>query len=646
MNILIDKVRIKNFRSLKNVEVNLQPMTLLVGANNSGKTTFLQALNIALGVNKKQLTKDDLFINKNGETEQNEIIIDLRIIPINEEGERLEKFQQPWIGIFGKDAKVDDTGSFFAFRTLVKFKENSDKYETNYYFISNWGNPNPQAGDGLTSSARQFILLYFLDAQRDLEQDAKLRSSYFGRLAVQLEKGYEEDKLKEITDLVKTLNDKTIDGSQVLSHLKEELSKLNQTTNSTGEGVSLSPFPLKIRDLHKGMKVHFQDNGSDTFGMEYHGMGTRSWASILSFGAFIKWEAKDKQDYFPILALEEPEAHLHPNAQRTLYEQLKGIYGQKIISTHSPYVVGQANLEEIRLFKKNDDCVDINQVSLITKEKIEIQKLEEEIISEGKTPNIFKQNQPIIDKLKSEIINKLDKDEVRKIKREVLNTKGELLFSKAIVLFEGKTEEQAIPLFAKEYFGCYPFDIGLNFIGVGGKMSYTPFLKLCNFLKIPWYILSDGDGNTENEVRKQIKGSYGENFENLIVLPESTDFEKHLINEGFEAEIIQAINNVEGDNFFPTKYIEKLNGAEGKGKSIRVYKDENGVVSEDAKRQALIDCMGENKTAFAEEIALSILTKKDENGKIVLPSAIETLFAKINSDFNIINTQENETGTI
>jgi putative ATP-dependent endonuclease of OLD family len=147
MNILIDKVRIKNFRSLNDVEVNLQPMTLLVGANNSGKTTFLQALNIALGVNKKQLTKDDLFINKNGETEHNQIIIDLRIIPINESGERVDKFEREWIGIFNTNAQTDEFGSFFAFRTEVKFKKNSDKYETNCYFISNWENPNPQAGD-------------------------------------------------------------------------------------------------------------------------------------------------------------------------------------------------------------------------------------------------------------------------------------------------------------------------------------------------------------------------------------------------------------------------------------------------------------------------------------------------------------------
>jgi putative ATP-dependent endonuclease of OLD family len=383
--------------------------------------------------------------------------------------------------------------------------------------------------------------------------------------------------------------------------------------------------------------------------MEYHGMGTRSWASILSFGAFIKWEAeenKNKQGYFPILGLEEPEAHLHPNAQRTLYQQLKGIYGQKIVSTHSPYIVGQANLEEIRLFKKNNDCVDINQVSLITKEKIEIQRLEEEIIHEGKTPDIFKKNQPIIDKLKSAIVDKLDKSEVRKIKKEILNTRGELLFSKAIILFEGETEQQAIPLFAKEYFGCYPFDLGLNFIGVGGKDNYTPFLKLANFLKIPWYIFSDGDGNTENGVKKQIKDSCGDNFENLVVLTNGADFEKYLVEEGFEEEIIQAINKIEGDNFFPTQYIEDLNGENRKGGSVREYKDENGNISADAKKQALIDCMGENKTTFAEEIALRILTKKDGSSKTIFPTAIKTLFAKINSDFNFINKTENETGTI
>jgi putative ATP-dependent endonuclease of OLD family len=73
-------------------------------------------------------------------------------------------------------------------------------------------------------------------------------------------------------------------------------------------------------------------------------MGTRSWASILSFGAYIAWEGRTRdansEAFFPILALEEPEAHLHPNAQRTIYQQIKQIGGQKIVSTHAPYIAG------------------------------------------------------------------------------------------------------------------------------------------------------------------------------------------------------------------------------------------------------------------------------------------------------------------
>ena len=101
-----------------------------------------------------------------------------------------------------------------------------------------------------------------------------------------------------------------------------------------------------------------------------------------------------------------------------------------------------------------------------------------------------------------------------------------------------------------------------------------------------------------------------------------------------------------GEDFFPNDYIDDLDGATRKGGSIRKYKDEGGNVSASAKKQALIDCMSENKTAFAEEVASNILTKKDENGKIIFPSAVKALFMKINSDFNFINITEDETGTI
>ncbi|HEC84546.1 MAG: hypothetical protein DRR19_14955 [Candidatus Parabeggiatoa sp. nov. 1] len=36
---------------------------------------------------------------------------------------------------------------------------------------------------------------------------------------------------------------------------------------------------------------------------------------------------KKNNPYHPLLALEEPEAHLHPHAQRHVFEQIKNIQG-------------------------------------------------------------------------------------------------------------------------------------------------------------------------------------------------------------------------------------------------------------------------------------------------------------------------------
>ncbi|MCD5425139.1 MAG: ATP-binding protein [Methanosarcinaceae archaeon] len=49
MSILIKTVRIKGFRGLENIEVDLEQVTVLIGMNNSGKTSFLKAIQIALG---------------------------------------------------------------------------------------------------------------------------------------------------------------------------------------------------------------------------------------------------------------------------------------------------------------------------------------------------------------------------------------------------------------------------------------------------------------------------------------------------------------------------------------------------------------------------------------------------------------------
>jgi putative ATP-dependent endonuclease of OLD family len=94
-----------------------------------------------------------------------------------------------------------------------------------------------------------------------------------------------------------------------------------------------------------------------------------------------------------------------------------------------------------------------------------------------------------------------DKDR-RRLQREVLHSRGEILFSKALVLCEGETEEQALPLLFKKYFDSEPFEMGISFVGIGGSgKKYLPFFTFGRDFDIPLFIFSDGD----DAEKKQLK---------------------------------------------------------------------------------------------------------------------------------------------
>ncbi|NBC09326.1 MAG: AAA family ATPase [Bacteroidetes bacterium] len=413
-----------------------------MGANNSGKTSFLRALTIALTSDRKFTSRDDLFINKAGQYPANpRIEID---IEIKSDGNLT--FSDEWAQVFGSDIQIDSRGEeFFAYRTVVDFSAQQSEAQIKRYIIKNWDSGNADENEEVTANISK-IPLYFIDAQRDLQEDLKFAQSYFGRLASQIE--YDDTQKEQLEGELTTLNQKTVEESPVLKHLKTSLEELNKTVQTKGSGVEITPFPKRLRDLHKGLKVNFQDGGSETFSLEYHGMGTRSWASLLGYKAYVNWikrKADDDGDMLhPVLALEEPEAHLHPNAQRQVYGQLKNVTGQKIISTHSPYIAPLAGLEELRVFYKADDSTSIADLK--------------------------------------QLANALSLKEKHSLETQIIRARGELFFARFVVLFEGPTEEGALPVFAKKHWGCEAFEKGVSLMECSGdtyKMSDYNGLRSC-----------------------------------------------------------------------------------------------------------------------------------------------------------------------
>ena len=511
MSIQIDTIRIAGLRGIKNIEASLPRITVLIGPNNSGKTSFLKAMQLVLGDYSRFVSEEDFNIG-DGDTRASSIIVDVRIVPLNSDGIRADVFNAEWAAEFGDKIKAEpNLNQFVALRARCQPNPTKGGFDTARFTLEKW----PRFDTWTTERIKETRLtqrlssmpFYAIDAQRDIHSELKERSSYIGRVLSNVD--YSNSDVASIEELIRAANEEAVEKSNDLKELKGNLEKLNQSFQGAG-AAEITPFPKRIRDLSKHFTVHFGSGSDGSFSMEYHGMGTRSWASLLSVKALIKLiddrYRKEAEPIFTILAAEEPEAHLHPNAQRTLYRQLAETNGQVLVSTHSPYLCAMADISDIRSLSRSSVSVEIRSVSC-----------------------------------------PLTAADKKVLAREIMTKRGELLFSSALVLCEGITEEQVIPGMFQIAYGRQLHDAGVSCVSVGGK-NYSPFVKLACSLGIPVFIVSDNDGNTCHEIENQLRrlerdtglALSAQEFA-IEYLSSGNDFEAELLAMGLRDELIEAL---------------------------------------------------------------------------------------------------------
>ena len=526
MPIKIETVRITGFRGLSNIEVNLDRTTVLIGMNNAGKTSFLKALQIAFG-DWRFVSEDDFHIDAN-EIKANAIVIDVLVIPTDDKHQRVPNFDRVWGNVFRNDIVMDDGGNaFLAFRTTISLNDDQKRFYPSRLFMTEWPSfaewqENRFIGRSKVPNLSEHMPYLFQDAQRDITEDIKLRNSPLGRVLSKVK--YDEDDISALQDLIDELNSEAVKKSDVLSSLQSHLSELGHAIGNRDGNTEITPFAKQIRDLAKGIRLNYQE-GANSFSMEYHGMGTKSWASLLVIKAFVKMlsgeRAAENRAFLPILALEEPEAHLHPNAQKQLYRQMQDFPGQTIISTHSPYVAARADIGELRAFYRGNSGLQVNALP-----------------------------------------GNLTPDEKRKIQREVVEGQGELLFSRILVLQEGQTETQILSQMIEAYLGQSSYNLGVTTIHVGGYANYNVFLKVASALKIPVIVYSDtDDARVRDKVEKSVLAVYGSASgpENeTIFLDQGNNLEQQLVREGFRDEVIESLIRYKLQNNDNPKYRNAL----------------------------------------------------------------------------------------
>lgn len=608
MGIQLSDVRIKNFRSIEYVEVKLTDINILIGQNNCGKSNFLRAINVALN-NTYFVSEQDIFVsNREVLSKTKTSVIDLRLRPTKEDGTFDGEFSDFWTSVFtDKWITTDETfGAYVGIRTIIEYDSKFDQYTISRKNITQWNTSIDTAVCGrkqsFTADMQSYIACFYMDAQRDILDDIKSKKSYFGRATSG--RDMPEEIVRDIETQLNDINAKLVANTPAFSDTQSMIAEIGRVVGSKDSQLTIEPISRSLNDLHRGMDVKFSDGRGPSLSVAEHGMGTRSWISFLTLSAYISYLIKtikkddDEAELFAFLALEEPEAHLHSLAQKRLFGQIKTFKGQKIISTHSSSIVAQAKIEDfIHLYKVD-----------------------------GRTTAHRIKN----DDYKTE--------EVAKIQREFILSKGDILFSTAVVLAEGITEELALPVYFNQYFGYDANAAGVSILGIGGQ-NYKTFLRLLKDFHIPWFIFSDGEPSARTTVEKAVKTIYSREvseFSNIIIIEEGNDYEDHLVANGYSEYMITAIDKYEkelreeidpdGATADPRPFFERF------FEKYEHTHSKEGNSDDLLRKAALIECCQkkDGKAKYAHLIAEEIVTATPENRKI--PPKILSLFQEIEKE--------------
>ena len=257
----------------------------------------------------------------------------------------------------------------------------------------------------------------------------------------------------------------------------------------TGEDiVSIDAVPGRLFDMLSKAQVNLNTGTGAKVPIGRHGEGTQSLAVLTLFNAFLQAWNKGS----PIVALEEPEAHLHPSAVRAIWRLIEKIPGQKIISTHSGDILSEVPPKSITRMHKPCGGLKVSRLADV----------------------------------------QLDPDDTRKFNFHIRRDRGELLFARCWILGEGETEATLIPECARILKQDFE-QVGIRFVTYQTGISLEPCLKVANGMGIHWIIVADNDGQGASDralVRKYLNGR--PEPETLFVMPEA-NIEQHLCVNGF-----------------------------------------------------------------------------------------------------------------
>jgi putative ATP-dependent endonuclease of OLD family len=529
-------VKIRNFRCLIDVDIPIDDTTILIGENNAGKTAFLEALRIvfsrALFGSKSVFDEFDFHMSAQSSTPETSPGIDIELT-----------FREDTTSQWSNDVLQDlneiiqtDTEqnlNLIILRIISKYDPQAKSIVNSVDFLD--VNHQPLAGSGTKSFNKrnfaEYIRMFYLASLRNPENEFSARSQFWGQILKDLR--VDPAQQHQLIKNLEKLNKDILNADSRLDQVVKTLDKAQDVMGlSSGHTTSIHALPMTPWELLSRAEVVIQNGaGKVKLPIQNHGQGIQSLTVLFLFEAYIQIFLKPNftPDTEAILELEEPEAHLHPQAIRTLSKRLHQIQGQKLISTHSPYFVQEVPLSQLRLFKRTARGTSVHHIkrsysanivgsagleqfctahaskykhsAMLNKLTIHGKMSEDERRELLVLFNNQEDSQAQINELSKRSNFYLCDEELLKLQTYVSRSRGDIMFSKTWLLCEGQCEYILLRYFS-ELLGK-PFDqSGVAVIDFKNNGNLEPFILLAKAFDIPWVLTCDTDDAGQKYIQK------------------------------------------------------------------------------------------------------------------------------------------------
>lgn len=340
----LSKISITNHTRIQDLNLELRRHAVIVGANDVGKSSILRMLNLLLGARTaslyQSLTPGDL------RDPEQQLIVNVLWTDFTEENRRA----------FPSEISIaaDHENEHLWVQMVVEVDPEDDEAVT----VRRWF---PESGHERAPSREQLEAFgwRFLRATRGASMMEGANSPVRTLLAA-ADLGTNEDGLKTILE---SFNEE-LAGNESVADLLERVA--GHLSRAMPRAVAKDDFAVRSvtdpsSDVLQDVTI-FLNRGDGQVSLMEQSDGVRQLMSMTLFDL--------AEGTANVLAIDEPEIHLHPTSQRTAADLLSGEGNQKIIVTHSPYILHRFEPSEVIAVDRHGKCRQIGDEKLTKVEKV------------------------------------------------------------------------------------------------------------------------------------------------------------------------------------------------------------------------------------------------------------------------------------